>query len=611
MRFAQVLLAFFLCLRTTLAIKDKTHHSYRLVVGEVQHDLSDVMPMNLEDDDIFLVDYKRMYDQTFKRIPALYYTISTLLIITMFYMMYVMADKHLTWSLEHLARYCRMSPDMAGMTFLAFGNGAPDFFTAVFGAARAPGLILGSSVGSGLFVMSVVLGMVILLAAKPKSPFTTVLKSVEEGKAGVGKPVTPLTTLEGGLPVLSSASKRILNQPKVAATPYVRNSILYGFCVAFLVLFAFKKEVPLWQPCALIAIYFMYMSSVVGIHYYQEVQAKKAARRLRRSFSGSLAGDVGKSNANDDVASIMAREEQAFQELDELPLYHRIPAAIIRTSWTFAERTGVAPLDAFLLIIKLPVDLLFNLTVLPMESMEDAATCPPHMAAVRLVHRVRAVLAPWGFCLVTGVLTIPEVYVFTWPWWVAYLTTSFLLSAFMYATTSNRGDAKFFPVHVGLAFLTCILWIYAISSELVSCLASTGELAGISSTIMGIVVLAWGNSFGDLVADVAMAKNGHFETAISAVFCGPIQNVLLTIGCSFVIACLKSGPAHVLRFPDLDSDIYLALGTLILVLLVLLVAIPVIGRFRVPTWLGWLLLAIYAIYLPMAILAGLGVLPFF
>jgi sodium/potassium/calcium exchanger 6 len=573
-------------------------------IQEEAKDVNLIRPLNLEDDDVFLLDYKQLYGGKFAGRPFLFYAMTCLMIVTMFYMMYVMADKHLTWTLEHLSKFCRMSPDMAGMTFLAFGNGAPDFFTAVFGAARSPGLILGSSVGAGLFVMSVVLGMVILFAAKPKDTFTTVLKKSEAGELSP-KPAV-LVTPEGTLPNLSSASKRILNQPKVASTPYIRNGLLYGACILFLCLFAFKRAVPLWQPCLLVFLYFGYMSSVVGIHYYQEIQAKKAAKRIRRSFSGPLAGE---STETIDNTSMKLREAQAFQELEELPIYHRIPAAIIRTSWTFAERTGVTALDIFILLLKLPVDLVFNLTVPPMESIEDAATCPPHMAAVRLVHRIRAVVSPWGICFLVGSLVLPEAYVFTWQWWIGYAISSAVLSIAMFFTTSNRNDPALFPLHVALAFVTCILWIYAVSSELVSCLGATGELAGISSTIMGIVVLAWGNSFGDLVADVAMARNGHFETAISAVFCGPIQNVLLTIGTSFLIACLKS-PSRVLRFPDLDNDIYLALGTLIVVLVLLMIIVPVVGRFRVPTWLGWLLLGIYALYLPMAVLSGLGLLPF-
>ena len=35
-----------------------------------------------------------------------------------------------------------------------------------------------------------------------------------------------------------------------------------------------------------------------------------------------------------------------------------------------------------------------------------------------------------------------------------------------------------------------------------------GSIIGLSHAILGLTVLAWGNSIGDLVADVAIAKSG-------------------------------------------------------------------------------------------------------
>ena len=87
----------------------------------------------------------------------------TVITLIIFYLTYSIADKHLTLTLQHLSKYCKLSPDIAGMTFLAFGNGAPDFFTALFGASGEPAMILGSSVGSGLFLMCIVFPFVILL----------------------------------------------------------------------------------------------------------------------------------------------------------------------------------------------------------------------------------------------------------------------------------------------------------------------------------------------------------------------------------------------------------------------------------------------------------------
>ncbi|KAF7262318.1 hypothetical protein EG68_00336 [Paragonimus skrjabini miyazakii] len=78
------------------------------------------------------------------------------------------ADSFFSPSLIALARTLRMSQNLAGVTLLAFGNGAPDVFSAVTaittGDPDAPdeGLGLGFLLGSGLLVNTVTAGLVII-----------------------------------------------------------------------------------------------------------------------------------------------------------------------------------------------------------------------------------------------------------------------------------------------------------------------------------------------------------------------------------------------------------------------------------------------------------------
>jgi len=62
-----------------------------------------------------------------------------------------------------------ISESVAGVTFLAFGNGAPDVISALSASGGDEGiyLALGSLLGAGLFVTSVVASVVILSAKKP------------------------------------------------------------------------------------------------------------------------------------------------------------------------------------------------------------------------------------------------------------------------------------------------------------------------------------------------------------------------------------------------------------------------------------------------------------
>ena len=57
-----------------------------------------------------------------------------------------------------------------------------------------------------------------------------------------------------------------------------------------------------------------------------------------------------------------------------------------------------------------------------------------------------------------------------------------------------------------MGFAVAIAWIYVIANEIVSLLKAFGVYFGLSDAILGLTVLAWGNSLGDLIADVAICK---------------------------------------------------------------------------------------------------------
>ena len=59
---------------------------------------------------------------------------------------------------------------------------------------------------------------------------------------------------------------------------------------------------------------------------------------------------------------------------------------------------------------------------------------------------------------------------------------------------------------------------------------ATGRILGLSDTILGLTVLAFANSVGDLVANLAMARAGMPGMAAAACIGAPLLNLLLGLG---------------------------------------------------------------------------------
>ena len=75
-------------------------------------------------------------------------------------------------------------------------------------------------------------------------------------------------------------------------------------------------------------------------------------------------------------------------------------------------------------------------------------------------------------------------------------------------------------------------------------------LTQVSDAILGLTVLAWGNSIGDLVADVTVARNGYPRMGVGAAIGGPAMNMLIGIGVACTVKCGKLGHDYPLNAPD-------------------------------------------------------------
>ncbi|KAJ1975681.1 Mitochondrial sodium/calcium exchanger protein [Dimargaris verticillata] len=148
-----------------------------------------------------------------------------------------------------------------------------------------------------------------------------------------------------------------------------------------------------------------------------------------------------------------------------------------------------------------------------------------------------------------------------------------------------------------MSFIVCVIWIYATANELVALVQTIGVLLDISDRILGATILAWGNSLGDLFADIAMARAGYFYVALTAVFTAPILNTMLNLGVNFFIGCVRSGTGY-LQFPTFSSPmIFCTVFLMFMTFVVGGAVVPFLLKFRLPRFYGYVLYVMFGIFL--------------
>ncbi|KAK2080867.1 hypothetical protein QBZ16_000721 [Prototheca wickerhamii] len=151
-------------------------------------------------------------------------------------------------------------------------------------------------------------------------------------------------------------------------------------------------------------------------------------------------------------------------------------------------------------------------------------------------------------------------------------------------------------------FGVAALWINGVASELVGLLQFFGVLSGVDATVLGVTVLAWGNSLADLMTNVSLARRGTHGTsmAMTACFAGPLFNALIGLGVGFAVALHGSGGGALPVSLPLIAALGVAFALAAAAAVVLAAAL---NRYHLPAWVGTMLLLWYLAYMVSVIIA--------
>ncbi|KAK0748187.1 Sodium/calcium exchanger protein-domain-containing protein [Apiosordaria backusii] len=185
------------------------------------------------------------------------------------------------------------------------------------------------------------------------------------------------------------------------------------------------------------------------------------------------------------------------------------------------------------------------------------------------------------------------------------LLVSLCLLGALLLTTAPDKKPKYHFLLCFLGFVISVAWISTIAGEVVGVMKAFGVILDISEAILGLTVFAVGNSLGDLVADVTVARLGYPVMALAACFGGPMLNILLGIGIGGawmgITAANKKHKKHPHRPIEykpyriqVGGTLMISAITVLLTLITLLIVVPS-NNWMMTRKIGWGLIAIWSV----------------
>ncbi|XP_020526842.1 cation/calcium exchanger 5 isoform X1 [Amborella trichopoda] len=356
--------------------------------------------------------------------------------------------------------------------------------------------------------------------------------------------------------------------------PFVRDVFFYMAAATALFFVYLTGSVSLWQATGFVLFYFVF----VGFVFWMDRRVAGEEEEGNGGFGGG--GEVEDERME---CGLPKRVNKLFDRERDF---------VIRSGGEIGDPEMCSMLSAILSKVsnlwEVPVSTLLRLTIPSSEPSEwsrfytsaNVALCP-----LVLLYACNS-LIPLGYPIILAL-----------PLWSLVLLQSLSLALAHY-TIFSKPPQNTPKAAVLIAFLMSIFWISLAAGELLDCLQAIGIVLKISPSLLGLTVLAWGNSVGDLVADVAVARAGQPAMAVAGCFAGPMFNMLIGLGGALTAHAVDVYPEECeLKF---HASIAVAFVFLFISLLGSILVVTWF-RFWVPRFWGFCLVGLYVAFVVVSL----------
>ncbi|KAL6437559.1 hypothetical protein ACFW04_004181 [Cataglyphis niger] len=419
------------------------------------------------------------------------------------------ADNFFCPALAVMASVMRLSDNIAGVTILAFGNGAPDIFTSLVSRGEGEIIMFTELIGAGVFVTSMIAGSVAII-----KPFKVSLKSL------------------------------------------MRDASFYIVSVCWINYIVWDEMVHFWEAVSFILVYVLFIVVVIIMQIYDtkeeklktripsvpdpdvlhtylanidtsptipKIPARSRAFGLRAKLDIAVATEIERSKIRGDLVKwspeisdyVSARPIGLFREF----FYDINP--ISREDWK-----NSSGLFKIILIIRSPVMFLLQLFIPVVDPTAEKRGWSKLLNCFQLCVTPTVAL----YLLNVWQMTFGNV-----PIVPLFLVVGTVIGTIVFLTTHVDHVPKYHNIFAFLGFFCAMVTVYLVATEVIAVLQCIGYACSISDAMLGITFLAWGNSIGDLISNVAIARRGFPRMGYAACFGGPMFNTLLGLGLTYGI----------------------------------------------------------------------------
>lgn len=484
-----------------------------------------------------LVNFYKLY-YCYVNSPFLMTLILLLCVGAVFIFIFETVDEYVVPAIVSIVATLRLSNALAGVTLLAFANGIGDVITALVASGTAEAVSY--NVG-GVCGAGLFVMTVVVFFTVELSPKTTVLpKSV-----------------------------------------MCRDLGLYAAATTYLIFCAFKGEITFADSILIIGLYFG-LVVMVGVQDWFGLTTQVPVRR-QSTFDLNPIDD-------EDLEKFVKRRathsENDFVQRKSLKRALSSLSSPWNASEVVVESTEKQNYAAKVVtVIDFPMKHLRRVTIPPCNEefySKKLALSWPFLGLPFLFWVLGATtIRSWALCLLLALVTA--------------LGLQFYAPAYL-----QKSPGFFFCLNTA-SVIVSVLWTKVASEVLIDSLSFTGLMANLSSTYLGLTVIAVGSALPDGITTIALARNGQAVLGITGGYAGQIFGLLVGFGSAMAKRTFTTGQPvafALFRRENLRQNALLILVLITgLFVMILTISWTMLRKQRLEKKLGRILCAAYTLFL--------------